>query len=254
MRTLLLALFLAVATPAGHAQSVADKLGDTPTLAEVQSLFQQYYDKWLEDVQSQQGLESPHWPDYPAVEFFPYFEKAARAGEKDAMDWVLSNYGNVSRPGAEMRALKLLCVRGLVDSKPDSDHFLTAVNALAYDWYPDSAIPWAAADELLLGMAKRVGKEDAEMKARILFARYSVHDRRGDQKGAKMAIQLLEQLEKEYAETRMGSMAKGLLFDKRYLQVGMRAPNFAGKDVDGNEIKLSDFKGRITYLVFWGFW
>ena len=38
------------------------------------------------------------------------------------------------------------------------------------------------------------------------------------------------------------------------LQLGMTAPEIVGKDIDGNDMKLSDFKGKVTVLDFWGFW
>jgi hypothetical protein len=38
------------------------------------------------------------------------------------------------------------------------------------------------------------------------------------------------------------------------IQVGAKAPDFTGNTVDGKEISLSDYRGKITYLVFWGFW
>ncbi|MBO47010.1 MAG: hypothetical protein CMJ96_08980 [Planctomycetes bacterium] len=38
------------------------------------------------------------------------------------------------------------------------------------------------------------------------------------------------------------------------IQIGQEAPNFIGSTVDGVEIALSDYRGKVTYLVFWGFW
>jgi cytochrome oxidase Cu insertion factor (SCO1/SenC/PrrC family) len=38
------------------------------------------------------------------------------------------------------------------------------------------------------------------------------------------------------------------------LQVGQRAPEIEGEDVDGKRFKLSDFKGKVVVLDFWGFW
>ncbi len=89
MRTLFLIALVFLAAPMASAQSLAEQLGESPTMEELQALYQKHYDKWVEDIQSQQGLESPHWPEFPAVSFYPFFAKAARAGEKDAMDWVL---------------------------------------------------------------------------------------------------------------------------------------------------------------------
>jgi len=38
------------------------------------------------------------------------------------------------------------------------------------------------------------------------------------------------------------------------LEVGMRAPDFDAKDVDGKPFKLSDYRGKVVLLDFWGFW
>ena len=38
------------------------------------------------------------------------------------------------------------------------------------------------------------------------------------------------------------------------LVIGKPAPEIIGKDVDGNEMKLSDYKGKVVVLDFWGDW
>jgi thiol-disulfide isomerase/thioredoxin len=40
----------------------------------------------------------------------------------------------------------------------------------------------------------------------------------------------------------------------RTLRVGKPAPEIVGKDVDGKELKLSDFRGKVVLLDFWAFW
>jgi cytochrome oxidase Cu insertion factor (SCO1/SenC/PrrC family) len=37
-------------------------------------------------------------------------------------------------------------------------------------------------------------------------------------------------------------------------KVGDKAPEIAGQDVDGKEFKLSDYRGKVVVLDFWGFW
>lgn len=32
------------------------------------------------------------------------------------------------------------------------------------------------------------------------------------------------------------------------------APEITGEDVDGTEFKLSDYRGKVVVLDFWGFW
>ncbi len=38
------------------------------------------------------------------------------------------------------------------------------------------------------------------------------------------------------------------------LCAGMPAPEIAGEDIDGIPFKLSDYKGRVVLLDFWGNW
>ncbi len=40
----------------------------------------------------------------------------------------------------------------------------------------------------------------------------------------------------------------------RTLRVGKEAPEIAGKDLDGKEFKLSDYRGKVVLLDFWGHW
>src|SRR5881397_2162529 len=37
-------------------------------------------------------------------------------------------------------------------------------------------------------------------------------------------------------------------------RVGQPAPEIEGEDIDGNRMKLSDFRGKVVVLDFWGFW
>ena len=52
----------------------------------------------------------------------------------------------------------------------------------------------------------------------------------------------------------VGAKAEGALFELRNLQIGMVAPDIVGKDAEGVEFKLSDYRGQVVLLDFWGFW
>lgn len=75
----------------------------------------------------------------------------------------------------------------------------------------------------------------------------------------------LERARTEFGEVRWGIagvvQAKKLstkaardLYELRHLQVGMKAPEIEGEDVDGVPLKLSDYAGKVVLLDFWGFW
>ena len=38
------------------------------------------------------------------------------------------------------------------------------------------------------------------------------------------------------------------------IQIGKPAPDFSARDVDGVAFKLSDYRGKVVVLDFWGFW
>jgi hypothetical protein len=44
------------------------------------------------------------------------------------------------------------------------------------------------------------------------------------------------------------------VFEKEHLQVGMEVPDIAAENVDGVGFKLSDYRGKVVLLDFWGFW
>ena len=72
-------------------------------------------------------------------------------------------------------------------------------------------------------------------------------------------VALLEELIKDYPDLSLNGRslvdrAKGKLFAARNLAVGKVAPEIVGKDVDGKEMKLSDYRGKIVVIDFWGDW
>lgn len=70
---------------------------------------------------------------------------------------------------------------------------------------------------------------------------------------------LIEQLVEDYPdlEFRGRSIAKsaeGKLFAAKHLGIGKPAPEILGQDVDGKQMKLSDYRGKVVVIDFWGDW
>ena len=57
-----------------------------------------------------------------------------------------------------------------------------------------------------------------------------------------------------YKRTVLGKAAEAELFELRYLMVGKTAPDLEGEDLDGKKFKLSDYRGKVVVIVFWGTW
>ena len=52
----------------------------------------------------------------------------------------------------------------------------------------------------------------------------------------------------------MGEYAEKALFAIRHLSVGKVAPQIDGEDIHGKSFKLSDYRGKVIMLSFWGHW
>jgi hypothetical protein len=52
----------------------------------------------------------------------------------------------------------------------------------------------------------------------------------------------------------LGQTAERELFAIRHLTIGRPAPEIEGPDLDDRPLKLSDFRGKVVMLDFWGDW
>jgi len=69
----------------------------------------------------------------------------------------------------------------------------------------------------------------------------------------------LERVQKEYGlvEYKQSFLVKTAaqeLFELRHLAVGKAIPEIDSEDTDGNKLKLSNYRGKVVVLVFWGTW
>ena len=79
----------------------------------------------------------------------------------------------------------------------------------------------------------------------------------------RRAREQLEQVYQQMAESfgdvkindeKMGEIATQALFRIRYLSIGRVAPEIESEDVSGTTFKLSDYRGKVVVLSFWGHW
>ena len=71
--------------------------------------------------------------------------------------------------------------------------------------------------------------------------------------------QVYERMLETFSESKiqdndLGEFAERALYRIRHLSVGKLAPEIEGEDIHGQEFKLSDYRGRIVMLTFWGHW
>lgn len=57
-----------------------------------------------------------------------------------------------------------------------------------------------------------------------------------------------------YGSRKLGALSESSLYALRNLSIGCIAPEIEAADLDGKEFKLSDYRGKVVMIDFWGDW
>lgn len=197
------------------------------------------------------GLPREEWPASPLVAWFPRNEELADLGQPDALVWCLQQVSTTGRDLAAILACKDRWYSKLVAEHVDSTAMEKALVFLRVEGSPGS-LSAARAIELLEAVAR--GSAKPAIQAKALSALLEPLSRSGLADAASRRKALLERLSKEYGDTPEGQRAKATLNGEVNLAIGAEAPDFTTKDAEGVEFKLSDYRGKVVVLDFWGFW
>lgn len=191
---------------------------------------------------------------FPAREFASEYETLAKdaKGEVAAQAW----YG-VFRIGFLVEDEELM-QRGLervLSAHMDSSVIGNVMGALAYG-APSWTLP--AAQDAMRRILAGTQVKDLRVEALVELAMLVGLDPALGEKGRAEAEALLDRLEREYGDEDLNAMngrefAAGARFEITKLGLGMVAPDFEAVDQEGARFKLSDYRGQVVVLDFWGF-
>jgi hypothetical protein len=110
-----------------------------------------------------------------------------------------------------------------------------------------------SADKLLRAIADKSPDRDAKANATLALAN-SLKGR-----DAAAAEKIFNQIVEQFADVTnrtgtMGDLAKEEIKHLQKFGAGKPAPEIAGTDIDGKDFKLSDYRGKVVMLDFWGDW
>lgn len=171
---------------------------------------------------------------------------AKEAGSADLIAWAATRGSYL--PGGEKAAQMLL------EKYPDHSAVSQVLNALGRNYSP-------AAEKTLRKFAESSTKENVKAAATLALAKMLATrvDSLGDnpseadkvtaeaEKQFKAAIDLYKDnaAQKKAAESGLKALA---------IRPGKEAPDIKGPDLDGKDFKLSDYRGKVVLLDFWGHW
>jgi hypothetical protein len=246
-------LLLAVNTPAAQ-ETERDYDAE---LTELVQNFENARDDWIKTLRAAETDEERQalMDEQPGEEFVLQFQELAddAAGTEaagGAWMWVLK----VTQNGHE--ELKRQAVEILLNDYIDSD----VIEELPLGLRHGGSV---YGEELCVSGLRTMVTESSNAKvaagAHFQLAGYLLDLPNAGEEQMEEARELLEALKEKYGELQDGrkrtyaALADGVL-QSMEIAPGKPAPEIEGKDLDGVPFKLSDYRGKVVLLDFWGHW
>lgn len=229
------------------------------TFADARKAYSEQVKKLRAELPADGKLDESKLPPEPSAAFLPRFRAYAEknAGKPEALPalaWVVNNAADSEgKPLADLAwALEQI----------EKDH--AADPAMAKTLPSLSFVIGLTGKAPIRKLADVVQAKatDPSAKAAALYTQawlqfQSVHEQDGrpaEPADVPAARQLFEKALREFPDTRAAERSKGYLFEIDHLQIGMPAPELEGTSIEERPIKLSQFRGQVVVLDFWGFW
>jgi len=226
-----------------------------PLDAELNAIAREYnlaravYDKRLDELRKQGEAHPETKVEHPSVAFWPRIESLGQRGSAGARLWLALQFQNAhpALAAAERDAAWRVQLLAAAESGASASCARDVARSFTI-FYLDA--PAATVDEALELFVKKTGER--EFAADALY-RGSIAKRRGTQTlASQKAAEFGKRLATEYADTAAARLSRGEV--EIGLSIGKQAPEFSAKDADGVAFKLSDYRGKVVVLDFWGFW
>jgi len=196
----------------------------------------------LEESDKAEAAEyAESWNPTPA--FVEAFADAAEqyAGTEDAVQfllWVLQN--DAGEEG--LSEISTATLDTLIDQHADDPNFF---NSVQYIGFRVSMYGQARTVAICDRVIER-SKDDLRLAG--LYGRGVTRAEASEVELAKVDFMAIP------ADSEIGKLAQGYLFELENLVIGMTAPDIADRDLDGVDFKLSDYRGKVVVIDFWGDW
>jgi hypothetical protein len=122
------------------------------------------------------------------------------------------------------------------------------------DWLPvDDDPPWA--EKHLRRLMEKNSDNEVKTKAKFGLASILAYKDEASQPEVEKIFQsFIEDASSTPLKTQLAEKAKDELAEMKVRGIGKPVPDIAGDDLDSKAFKLSDYKGKVVLLDFWGFW
>jgi hypothetical protein len=200
--------------------------------------FQKSYSEAKTDAEREK-LSYPQ-PEQYANQFLAVADKAPKSDvERDALIWILDKayYTPTAR-----KAIDRLQANHL-----KSPELRSAIRMLGYSQAPNTP-------DFLKAIIKE--NPDKSIQAHATYTLGYLLISSDAEKNRAEAEKLFETVRADFKEVdlELAKRAESELYEIRNLAIGQVAPDIKGADVDGKQFALSEYRGKVVVLDFWGDW
>lgn len=183
---------------------------------------------------------------HPIYEFWPRFESMAGENDGVALFWMVENIAaNKSIKRADRKLVLHPIYKALCEYHTGAEWFPAVLDNLQSD-----AGLFEKHDVVdLVKLAVENVEEGEARGATLLLAAKTLMEI--DRPTADV---YLDEIEAKYSDQHVYTAAKALVTKPSDLEKGKVAPDFLGETIDGFKFKLSDYRGKVVVLDFYGFW
>lgn len=216
------------------------------------SEFDQARRNWKEALSAAEGAEKRALRKArPEIAFYSRFKEAGLAGSGQSLLWLLSNGTKAGIKKDQRRADATLVAERLMTKHAD-EAWMLEQGVFKKLVRLERTIGADKVEALFLAAGEKAKK--VETRAMALMALAERQERSKDEAIRARGAAIRERVEKTFPLEALQAAFSGENFKSMFLGTGMIAPDFTAKTVDGESFKLSDYRGKVTLIDFWGFW
>lgn len=239
----------------GFLTQVVENFGETraatlaaPVLCDLMSRrYEAEYKRWWADLEASEAAPDPEL--HPARQWWPRFEGLSDRGIGVALWWLIRNADAHTGSDEERRELRLRLFDRIVEEHADALWLVDAIPEA------DTMVDELSRDAVLnLGIRLLDVSSRPEVRAMALYEMAGLASRdEADDDGVEMALSFLRQLVKEQPRHQLARAAEARIYELENLRIGSVAPEMLISEQEGGPFRLSDYRGRVTLIVFWGY-
>lgn len=184
--------------------------------------------------------------NHPAKGYWERFEALSKAGEGRATLWLATNLRDKGLKASERGPLATGYFETLFAAHVEADWFGEVIAALMQE----DKVEDPAKVSLLRKAVEGAKAPSSRAPAMFGLGQFLYGAEETKAEGEK----LLRAVATEFPKSAWGTLAQGMFVTEADLEVGKLAPDFYGESIDGFGFNLSDYRGKVVLLDFYGFW